>query len=288
MPQFMIRLFAILCLSISGWVVGAEDDGSAVPYIQTSAFNVPLLEGWENQSSEDFTQFYYPSARAFIRTALVQLEDVGAAAEKDLNDAFGIEVGAPLYRDKVNLADGTWTALIFVPDAKTTASVMARKVQTETVVISFVESDPELRTVMLAMAQVGLARDDARAEIETALDRLTSMAAGDFNSPVTKTLPSGDWLFYAGESATAMGMVFGNDSYVALTVGKIDYLPLLADAYNRTLLGFFVTPANTKYLALGLAVTAIVLFGLIFSFAWRARNLRKDLELIDELAQAED
>ena len=165
---------------------------------------------------------------------------------------------------------------------------MARKVQTETVVISFVESDPELRTVMLTMAQAGVARDDARAEIETALDRLTSMAAGDFNSPVTKTLPSGDWLFYAGESATAMGMVFGNDSYLALTVGKIDYLPLLADAYTTTLLGFFVTPDNTRYLMLGLAATAIVLFGLIFSFGWRARNLRKDLELIDELAQAED
>ena len=176
MPQLMIRLFAILCLSISGWVVGAEDDGSAVPYIQTSAFNVPLLEGWENQSSEDFTQFYYPSARAFIRTALVQLDDVIAAAKKDLSDAFGIEVGKPLYRDKVNLADGTWTALIFEPDAKTTASVMARKVQDETVVISFVESDPELRTdhSWQQWPKSGLASGpDAKTEIDLAVRKLT-------------------------------------------------------------------------------------------------------------------
>lgn len=287
MPQLIIRLIAIVCLSIMGWVVGAEDDGSAVPYVQTSTFNVPLLEGWENQSSEDFTQFYYPSARAFIRTALVRLDDVIAAAKMDLSDAFGIEVGEPLYRDKVNLADGTWTVLIYEPDARTTASVMARKVQTETVVISLVESDPVGRIFMATVAQSGGTRPDAKTEIDLAVRKLT-FPRPSFEEHRTLTLPSGDWTHYSGRRYTAMGLVFGNDSYVAIAELAGDTLPLLADAYNRTLLGFFVTPDNTRYLMLGLAATAIVLFGLIFSFVWRARNLRKDLELIDELAQAED
>ncbi len=287
MPQLIIRLIAVVCISITAWVVVAEDEVPAVPYIQTSAFNVPLLEGWENQSSEDFTQFYYPSARAFIRTALVRLDDVIAAAKMDLSDAFGIEVGEPLYRDKVNLADGTWTVLIYEPDARTTASVMARKIQTETVVISLVESDPVGRILMATVAQSGGTRPDAKTEIDLAVRKLT-FPRPNFEEHRTLTLPSGDWTHYSDRRYTAMGLVFGNDSYVAIAELAGDALPLLADAYNRTLLGFFVTPDNTRYLMLGLAATAIVLFGLIFSFVWRARNLRKDLELIDELAQAED
>ena len=112
-----------------------------------------------------------------------------AAAKKDLSDAFGIEVGEPLYRDKVNLADGTWTALIFEPDAKTTASVMARKVQTETVVISFVESDPVGRIFMATVAQSGGTRPDAKTEIDLAVRKLT-FPRPNFEEHRTLTLPS--------------------------------------------------------------------------------------------------
>ena len=47
----------------------------------------------------------------------------------------------------------------------------------------------------------------------------------------------------------------------------------LADAYNRTLLGFFITPDNSRYLALGLAATFVILGLLVLgSLFWRERN----------------
>ena len=93
---------------------------------------------------------------------------------------------------------------------------------------------------------------------------------------------------YGGVSAAAMGMVFGNDSYVALQEGQLGELPALAEAYNRTLLGFFITPDNSGYLALGLAVVAVILGTLVFSFFWRSRGLQKDLAMIEELAREEE
>ena len=64
-------------------------------------------------------------------------------------------------------------------------------------------------------------------------------------------------------------------------------LAALADAYNRTLLGFFVTPDNSQYLALALAVVLVILGTLLGSLYWRERNVRKDLALLEELAGEE-
>ena len=102
------------------------------------------------------------------------------------------------------------------------------------------------------------------------------------------SLPSGEWTRVGGASFFAMGMVFGNDSYLAIGEGETENLPKLADAYNRTVLGFFVTPDNSGYLALALTATFAILALLILSFFWRSRNIQKDLELIESLNQAGD
>ena len=69
--------------------------------------------------------------------------------------------------------------------------------------------------------------------------------------------------------------------------GTVDALPELANAYNTTLLGFFITPNNSGYLYLGLAVVLGILFILAFSIVWRSRSLEKDLAVIQQLANDE-
>jgi len=281
-----LTLLSLAAILIFASVVLAQNDPDTVPYIRLSSFNAPLLEGWENQSGDDFAQFHYAQAHATIRSALIEIAEPVAAAAADLRRSFGIEVGAPIYQGKVNLADGTWTVLIYEPDGLASASVMARRAGSQTAVVSFVESDPEARILMLTIAQSGDGRDDAGTEIDLAVSLLASNKAADLAEAAALSLPSGEWTGVAGVSFLAMGMVFGNDSYLAIGEGATENLPKLADAYNRTVLGFFVTPDNSGYLALALAAVFAILALLILSFSWRSRNIQKDLQLIESLNQA--
>ena len=268
----------------------AQDEAgrSVIPYFQSPAFNVPILENWEDQSSESIAQFYQPAAQAAIRTRIVRTDDVVSAAEQDLQAWRGSRVEAPVYQDKVNLADGTWTVLVYQIDGDTTASVMARQDEAGIVVISFVEDHPAARMIMVAIAHSGDARGDARTEMATALEAFNISSRGDLSEPQTVMLPSGEWLLQSGEAVSVMGRVFGNDSYVAIAAGAVDNLPELADAYHTSLLGFFVTPDNSDFLRLGLAAVFGILGILLFSFVWRGRNLQKELALVQELAREDD
>lgn len=282
-----LTLVSLIAILIFASVVFAQDDQDTMPYIQSSAFNAPLLEGWENQSGDDFIQFHYAEDHATIRTALVEIGEPVAAAASDLRRAFGFDLEEPIYQGKVNLADGTWNVLLYEPDAVSSASVMARRAGSQTVVISFVESDPRARILMLAIAQSGDEREDARTELDLALSLLASNNPADQVETTVLALPSGEWTGVVGGSAVALGMVFGNDSYIAIGEGETESLPKLADAYNRTVLGFFVTPDNSGYLALALTASFAILALLILSFLWRSRNIQKDLELIASLNQTD-
>ena len=288
MMRSILTVLALFCALLIAGVVHADDKEDKVAYIQSSAFNVPLLEGWENQSGDEFAQFHFAEAHATIRIALVSKGDPIAAAESDLVRTFGMQLGEATYQDKVNLADGTWTVLLYEPDAVTSASAMARREDSKTVVISFVESDPEARILMLTIAQSGDKREDAATEIDLAMSLLLLADANDSGETSALSLPSGEWMQVAGDGAIAIGMAFGNDSYLAIGEGKTENLPMLADAYNRTVLGFFVTPDNSGYLALALTAVFAILALLILSFFWRSRDIKKDLELIETLDQSGD
>ncbi len=283
MTRSIATLLVLLFSFAAIWTVAAEDGEETAAYVQAAAFNVPLLEGWENQSTEQVAQFHLGSSRATIRTALVPLADPLAAVEKELLETFDLQPGAPIYQDKVNLADGTWTVRAYQPNADISASVMARRIESKTVVISFVESDPAANIFLATIAQAGDTRDDPTTEIGIALEAFAATTIDERGEPSTLSLPSGSWRVFANEDFAAMGMVFGNDSYVAVSVGPSESLSLLADAYYTTLLGFFITPDNSSYLALAMAAVIGILGVLIFSFYWRSRNIDKDLAMIESL-----
>ena len=285
MMKTAITISTLLIALLAVGMASAEDiEVKTAAYFQSTTFNVPLLEDWENQSADDIAQFYLAEEKATVRTATVAAADVIAAAEADLAALTGAQIPAPIYSDKVNLADGTWHVLVYDLDEATTASVMARRAGERAVVISFVERDPAARTVLLTLARRDDAHDDARREIALAIDAIGGSLPSIQEQAENVILPSGEWVVYTGDGTTAMGMVFGNDSYVALREGAAGELAALADAWNRTLLGFFITPDNSRYLALGLAVVFAILGTLVGSLFWRERNLRKDLALLEQLA----
>ena len=284
MMKTAFTIATLFCALLAVGRASADDiEIKTAAYFQSRSFNVPLLEGWEDQSREDVAQFQLAEAQATIRTAAVATGDAIAAVEAELAEMNFTQIPQPTYRDKVNLADGTWHVLVYDLDESTTASVMARRAGGRTVVISFVEREPAARTALLTLARADDAHDAGR-EIALAIDAIGGSLPSFLEQAKNITLPSGDWVVYAGDGAAAMGMVFGNDSYVALREGAPGDLSALADAWNRTLLGFFITPDNSRYLALGLAVVFAILGTLIGSLYWRERNLRKDLALLEQLA----
>lgn len=287
--RLTFTLLAAFCVACLSWAQQPSDD--EVAYFSSSGFNVPALAGWRDQSSGSVAQFQLAAAGATIRTALVNASDAEAAARADLATLTSRDIGEPLYLGRVNLADGTWTVAVYEIDATTTASIMARRAGERYVVISFVESDTEARTVMLTVAQANAALDRAKPEVDLALDMIIGARPGAIEEVESVNLPSGNWEAFRAEGALALGMVFGNDSYIALRQGDGDMLAelaLLADAYNRTVLGFFITPDNSLYLTLGVAATFAILGLLIFSFVWRSRSMGKDLALLEELARDEN
>ena len=287
--KFAITIVIIWSALFTLSAVSADDvEGRTAPYFRSRAFNAPILAGWENQSTDDIAQFHHAEALATIRTAIVGAGDAIAAAEAELSALTSLQVPQPVYSDKVNLAAGTWSVLVYYLDAQTTASLMAREDDGRAVVISFVERDPTARTVMLTAAQADDSLADATPEIAIAVEAIAGMTLSDLIRAESARLPSGDWTVYAGEDLTAMGMVFGNDSFLALREGESGDLAALADAYNRTLLGFFITPDNSLYLGLALAVVFIVLGMLVGSLLWRSRSLRKDLALLQELVREDE
>ena len=287
MKTAAIRVLVIcLTAALLAVSVASSQDVDSVPYVRTSGFNAPALLGWEDQSSHSIAQFHLPSAQASIRTAMVAAEDPLLGARADLAAWLGVTIGEPVSSHKVNLADGTWHALVFDIDAETTASLMARRAGANVVVISFVEAMPDSRTVMLTLPQADAERDDAQPEMALALAEMGGLDLNALDAAGTAALPSGDWLTYESAELRVMGMVFGNDSYIALQSGQLGDLASLADAYNRALLGFFITPDNSLYLALGLAVSFAILGLLLLSWLWRARQINKDLAMLSELAEA--
>ncbi len=279
-------LVFVLLLALGG--AAAQDSVQTVPYLQTSGFNVPVLAGWDNQSTDAIAQFYSAEYKATIRAQIVALEDPPAAARTVLASWLDIETGPPVYNGKVNLADGTWHVLAFDINAATTASVMARRHGQGSVVISFVEAAPEARTMLLTLAQTDDALNTAAPEIDLALDPFAGVELAQLDDAGNIDMPSGQWQVYERPRLRALGMVFGNDSYIALQEGELGNLAALADAYNRTLLGFFVTPDNSLYLALGLAAAFAVLGLLVLSFFWRSRGIQQELALIETLTSDEE
>jgi hypothetical protein len=284
-------IIALIWALISIFSVMAQEETEelpVIPYFQSYDFNVPILEGWENQSTEEIAQFYLADAQATIRTHVVNNSDSIAGAAQDLQDFFDSELPDPIYSEKVNLADGTWAVLVYQIDENTTASAMSRQSDGRSFVVSFIERNPDVELIMATIAHADEAQETAVDEIAIAVETFTSETANNLSDPEIMKLSSGEWVMQSAGDVSAMGWVFGNDSYLAVANAEIDNLPELANAYNTTLLGFFVTPNNGAYLALGIAVSLGTLAILLFSIIWRARSLRKDLAVIQQLSEEDD
>ncbi len=281
----------IVCLVIIFPVIAQEEtEEDTVSYVQHPYFNVPKLYNWEEKSTDTLAQFVYLDFPAQIQTIAVETDKVDVGIKRAVLEATDIEVDTATYEGRVNLADGTWNLRVFQPDEVTTISAMGQVRDNLTYVISFIESSPDSNMQMLILRNEEDGEEDPTPAMREILSQFTQLdAESEPEDTTVHDLPSGEWAQFTfnvdDTPISILGMVFGNHTYLTFAQGDIEQAPEMSNAFNTTVLGFFVTSDNTEFLYLALAVSfgLLILFGL--SLWYRANNLRKDVQVIQQLAE---
>lgn len=282
----------------------AEDDAPEIEYIRSpTGFNVPVLEnGWESVGDNMTARFVNENIGAVLQVTSVDTLNVSEAIDTALSEQLDVPLpDEPVYRDRISLTTGNWTQVIYQTDTITVSALGVLRSDTS-YVISLLEDNAEADIYELivrsplpepdpdAPAEATLEPIDPEVGVEVALEALFSEAGfeAEPDSSELVQLPSGQWrrTTYATDdlTITTHSFQFGTTTYVSITDGATELSARSADAFATVFLGFFITPVTTNFLWLGLASTAAVFGGLVFSMYWRARNARKDLELIEQLA----
>jgi len=291
-------LLVILVLLATGVHAQEESAGEEMPEIEiirsTTGFNIPVLGGvWENRSVDDAALFIDEAAQAQILVTVAYTSDDNAAIRSALGKLLGEEPApdlAPIYNDRIGLPNGTWTQHIYAL-GDTTISALALIRSDRTFVAALMETSEAYQAKHLAVrTPVSEGADpDIEQGIVFAMEQLAiDLASAEPDQLVTEPLPSGSWheRIYAGDPQTmAMGFQFGAIAYTLTVTGELSSAAELADAFNTVFLGFFITPANQEYLNLGMATVAVVFVVLIGSMWLRYNSMKKDLRMIEQLAE---
>ena len=309
MQKWIYKYGLLLLLLLFIGVVYAQEtevEELAIPYYQSADFNVPLLEEWEDTTENNSIDFNHTDWASHIRVVLIDENDATQGIQQALSNVTTETLPEPLFQSRVNLADGTWHQFIYGLDNGQTISAFGQARDGQTYVLSFSEQieddslymlivqNQELPPTLTAEQAVETAQDeairDARPGIQEAVETLFGEEYEHDPSQTTFVeLPSGTWQrnqyeLPNGNTITALGMVFGNATYVTLQQGETADIAELSDAFNTVFLGFFVTVDTITYLYLGLAVVFGLFIFLIGSIFLRYRNLQKDVVVIQQLA----
>ena len=74
---------------------------------------------------------------------------------------------------------------------------------------------------------------------------------------------------------------------MTLVEGNAEIATELSDAFDSVFLGFVITPDNGEFLRLGLIFASAIMLILIGSMFLRYRNIKKDMLVIEQLAEEE-
>lgn len=292
----LILLFVILMLPIPMTAQEAESTEEELPeidyYRSPVGFNIPILAGWENFSTNTAANFRNTAANAEILVTLTEETEVEVGIDQILETNLDVNVTTdPVFTSKVNLSDGTWTQVIYQNGTRTISAIGQIR-NNKTYVLSMVEDQADADVFLLVVPTPDTTAVEAE-PLPGMLLAAESVGMTIESEPVSTeqvSLPSGDWTEVVydvdGESVTLLGLIFGNATYVTIATGDAVGIEDMTNKFNTAFLGFFVTPENDEFLFLGLAVTGGILLILIGSLWLRHINAQKDIELIEQL-QAE-
>ena len=265
----------LMCCLSAVTLTLAQDQAEPVviPYYQSATgFNVPIPNGWENESDESTAHFTNPTLASQIHVTTRPETNVDEAIQNAIADQLDLIDLEVLYNDQVNLADGTWTNAVFQSDG-ISISALGQLRGGQSFVHLFSENASDSNYYYLV------------ADTDSVND-LTEFVNGTVNNledTGTVSLPIGEWERQTSEIATRLTHSFNDTQYTLLAL-EFAEAEEVANVLTTHLLGYFVSPNTDAYLYLGLGVTALTLAVFLFSLWWRKRNAEKDLAVIQSLS----
>ena len=272
-------VFALLFLAVPA-VQSQERIALDAFYHSPDGFHLLMPQGWENLSTDTYAHFSDPEADVDIYAASVPTED----AQAGIQEAIGLILpdfdGEPSHVSEVILSNGTWTQEIYRTDDEQYVTAYGQVYDAKTYAVLWSSVRPA-QPVIVSDENVQAGITSALATLGYEVNQPTASEEITVNEQVLTQN-----VYEATPPITAIGRVRGETTLVMVTTAPLvesDANPLV---FFTLLTDFFITPATTPYLYLGLAATAVIALAFIGSLVIRQRNLQKDLETLETL-QAE-
>jgi len=270
-----------------------EAEGPTIPYFQTGIMNVPIpQDGWVDQSEGDVALFVNEDLSATIRIEPFDTLLVEEAIPMALEPLVDAELPEPTYEGRVALNTGNWYQQHYDIDDLSITAVSILKGD-RTFVILFWEDSADY-AVWHYILRTPLTEGSAEPDFAAAVEEAALALGGDDlveepSSTEEVVLVSGNWaLFSYADGARLYAVEDDRSTYASLVRGDSNLDATQAvDGYFTVFEGFFTTPDNSEFLLLGLAFFTIAMGGLMISFWLRYRGARKDMALVEQLAEEE-
>lgn len=289
------RLLLIALLFLLPTLANAQEDDADIAYLRLSSnFSVPEIRGWDIVAENETVLFSREDIDAQIYVRIVDTLDTDLAIDAtiaDLNQVI-IETDEPVAEGRIGRNNGTWNYRIF-QDGDTSVTAYALLQSSQVYVVLFAEESPDYQAYHLAIRSI--INEPAISELNTAIttasnEAIASILNTDFtDEPSATRNPVEDnsrWLEATYENdITSASYLFDGIVYVTIVDGNPDITAELSDAFDSVFLGFVITPDNSEFLYLGLAFSAIIILALIGSMALRYQNIKKDMLVVEQLAE---
>lgn len=294
---------AILLLLLTPILVFAQDSESEnedIAYLRlNSNFSVPEIRGWDIVTENETALFSRDDIQAQIYVRIVDTLNTTEAIDAAIADVeqIALESSEPILEGRIGRNNGTWNYRIFT-DGDTSVTAYALLQSNQVYVVLFAEESPDYEAYHLAMRS-GINDPATGEEISDAISPLALVAINslfdaDFSGePVSTRNPvesNALWLESQYENGVTTASYFflrENIVYITLVEGNSEIAAELSDAFDSIFLGFVITPDNSEFLRLGLIFSAVIMLTLLGSMFLRYQNLKKDMLVIEQLAEEE-
>lgn len=291
------RLLLIALLLLLPTLASAQEDDTDIAYLRLSSnFSVPEIRGWDIVAENETVLFSREDIDAQIYVRIVDTLDTDLAIDATIADLSQviIETDEPIAEGRIGRNNGTWNYRIF-QDGDTSVTAYALLQSSQVYVVLFAEESPEYQAYHLAIRSI--INEPSISELNTAITTASNQAIAsilntDFtDEPSATRNPVEDnsrWVEATYENdITTASYLFDGIVYVTILEGNPDITAELSDAFDSVFLGFVITPDNSEFLYLGLAFSAIIMLTLIGSMALRYQNIKKDMLVVEQLAEEE-